>query len=285
MKDSFVKKNRAAANGGQGGIFAHLRVGLAAAAILLVPCLARAQYVPDYFPAGVPGYDRDIGVTVVTRVRPLYEEPGVRAGIFTLLPTLNESTDYNSNVLGLRGGPGSGFPRPTRACRSGPIGRATRSASRSAWTTSSIPRPETESNELAGGDRRRLHDWPHRLTLAYAHLSLNERPTDIGAPPSSTPIPVNVDDVRSDYTFDLGGSRPSSWWRFGAQLRWPTTWRPRFDSGQASDRGPLWRTARPIVLRSGAPPSSPAPSAHRCAAAGLDRDAPAERLALVPSTP
>ena len=33
------------------------------------------------------------------------------------------------------------------------------------------------------------------------------------------------------------------------------------------------------------PLSSPAPAAHRCAAAGLDSGAPAERLAFVPSTP
>ena len=34
----------------------------------------------------------------------------------------------------------------------------------------------------------------------------------------------------------------------------------------------------------GGPLSSPAPLAHRCAAAGLDSDAPAERLASMPST-
>jgi hypothetical protein len=35
----------------------------------------------------------------------------------------------------------------------------------------------------------------------------------------------------------------------------------------------------------GTPLSSPAPSAHRCAAAGLDNGAPAARLAFMPSTP
>jgi hypothetical protein len=39
------------------------------------------------------------------------------------------------------------------------------------------------------------------------------------------------------------------------------------------------------VLRPRSPPSSPAPSAHRGAALGLDRDATVERLALVPKTP
>jgi len=39
------------------------------------------------------------------------------------------------------------------------------------------------------------------------------------------------------------------------------------------------------VLRPRSPPSIPAPSAHRCAAAGIDRDATFERWVLVPSTP
>jgi hypothetical protein len=39
-----------------------------------------------------------------------------------------------------------------------------------------------------------------------------------------------------------------------------------------------------MVLRPQSPPSSPAPSAHRCAAVGLDRDTAVERWALVPST-
>jgi hypothetical protein len=39
------------------------------------------------------------------------------------------------------------------------------------------------------------------------------------------------------------------------------------------------------VLRPRSPPSSPAPSAHRFAALGLDRDALVEGRAEVPSTP
>ena len=44
-------------------------------------------------------------------------------------------------------------------------------------------------------------------------------------------------------------------------------------------------TAHLMVLRPRSPPSSPAPSAHRCAAEGLDRDVSIESCAYVPSTP
>src|SRR5271167_2446798 len=45
----------------------------------------------------------------------------------------------------------------------------------------------------------------------------------------------------------------------------------------------LHRTARPIVPRPCGSRSSPAPAAHRFAAAGLDRDTYGRELALVPS--
>jgi hypothetical protein len=41
-------------------------------------------------------------------------------------------------------------------------------------------------------------------------------------------------------------------------------------------------SARQIVVRSAPPPSSPAPSAHRCAAVGLDRSARPNKEAFVP---
>jgi hypothetical protein len=44
-------------------------------------------------------------------------------------------------------------------------------------------------------------------------------------------------------------------------------------------------TAQVMVPRPRSPPSSPAPSAHRDAASGLDRDATVEGWAWMPSTP
>jgi hypothetical protein len=77
-------------------------------------------------------------------------------------------------------------------------------------------------------------------------------------------------------------SRPSSWWRFETKAEAPGV------------RRPWWNGIRSVTLRrsaingtadcaaSGASLSSPAPLAHRCAAAGLDSGTPAERLASMP---
>ena len=67
-------------------------------------------------------------------------------------------------------------------------------------------------------------------------------------------------------------SRPSSWWRFEAEAEAPWMRRAWVDRGSAID-------GMADCASAGAPLSSPAPSAHRCAAVGLDRDTTVERWA------
>ena len=175
---------------------------------LVWPLAARAQYVPTYFPAGVPGYDQELGVTVVTRVRPLFQEQGIRAGSFIIRPDLDESVGYNSNVLGYSGGPGS------------PVIETAPSLSvNSDWSRNAI------GASISADDQRYLNtpaqsftNWNAALggsytlgrgdaTVGYSHSVQHESPTDIGAPPTATPIPFTVDDVRTSATIDLGRFR------------------------------------------------------------------------------
>jgi hypothetical protein len=73
-------------------------------------------------------------------------------------------------------------------------------------------------------------------------------------------------------------SRPSSWWRYEAEAEAPWMRRAWVDSGVRSDA--LQGSAidgMADCASAGALLSSPAPSAHRCAAAGLDSSTAAER--------
>ncbi|MBV8771997.1 MAG: outer membrane beta-barrel protein [Deltaproteobacteria bacterium] len=179
--------------------------GLLAGLVGLQPWLGRAQYVPNYFPSGVPGFDQELGVTVVTRVRPLYEQPGIRVGSFIISPNLDESVGYNSNVLGFERGPGSPVietnPRVTINSD------WARNAFGASLSVDDLRYPEasnqdqTNWNATIGGA---YTIGRSNLALAYGHLSVHENATEIGAPPSTTPIPYTLDDWRSDYTFDLG---------------------------------------------------------------------------------
>lgn len=208
-----------------GGRTALVWAAFAAAAVLLEPGHAWSQYVPDYFPTGVPGYNQEMGVTVVTRVRPLYTEPGVRLGGFLFYPRLTQSLGYNSNVAGSHDGPGSWLveTNPSLQVQSD----WSRNALGASFNVDNFRYPNTAVQSytnwqavIGGG----YTIGRGNLDFAYGHFSLNELPTDVGAPPSATPIPYTVDDLRSDYTFDLGALKiiPNvdlSYWRYGATTK------------------------------------------------------------------
>lgn len=166
---------------------------------------ARAQYVPGEFPTGVPGYGEELGVTVVSRLHPLYDEPGLRLGDFIVHPDLDESFGYNSNVLGLRGSKGSPViaTSPSLAVHSD-WGRDSLGGAFSVQDLRYLATPNQNQTNwtvaLGGGYTIGRSD----LTLAYAHLQLHESPTSIGAPPSTTPLAYAVDDMRAAYRLDLG---------------------------------------------------------------------------------
>jgi hypothetical protein len=179
-------------------------IGLAWAGLLHWP-LAYAQYVPNYFPAGVPGFDQELGVTVVQRVRPLYEESGLRAGSFIVHADLDQTVGYNSNVFGYAGAAGS----PT-------IETAPSLSINSDWSRNALGASiSMDDYRYLGASSQNVTSWNAALggaitigrsdlAVAYSHASLSESPTDIGAPPSATPIPYTIDDFRTDTTIDLG---------------------------------------------------------------------------------
>lgn len=165
---------------------------------------ARAQSLDAYFPAGVPGFGVMPGVTVLSRVRPEYAPPGIRADGFLLHPSLEEAVGYDSNVLG---GPG--------AAGSWELGTHPSLGVASDWSGSAIggvlglddtryldaPRQSRTDGRVAFGGT--LAVGRNELTLAAAHLALHEDRTTLDAVPSDTPIPFTLDDVRAGYTLVL----------------------------------------------------------------------------------
>lgn len=179
--------------------------GIGGATILVWPTASRAQYLETYFPASVPGYDQELGVTVLSRQRPLYDEPGMRAGSFLVKPRLDEGFGYDSNPIGVQSTPGSWLLRTSPSV-----------SANSDWSRNSLGINLSADNYQYWNTPNDSHtDWTtsigggytidrNDLTLAYSHLSLHQSPGDIGAVPSDTFVHYQVDNVRSAYTFDLG---------------------------------------------------------------------------------
>ena len=83
-----------------------LLLGLCAAQLCATGA-AYAQLIDRYFPAGLPGYGAQPGVTVQSRARPAYDPLGVRVGGIVVRPTLSTGLGYTSNALGQPRGRGS----------------------------------------------------------------------------------------------------------------------------------------------------------------------------------
>lgn len=179
-----------------------------------IPCLAvgltsftaaRADYFAQTLPSDVPGYDRQDGVTVLSRLRPLYEAREIRSGAFTIRPGLETRTGYNGNVRGTRDGSGSwlfaaspsvAFASDWATDRLGGL----LALNDLAYLSQPSQNQLNGTAALGGG----IAAGRGELALAYSHRWLHETGTQVGALPSLIPIPYQIDDMRGDQTIPLG---------------------------------------------------------------------------------
>jgi len=179
-----------------------------AAVALGCACLAdgaAADWLDTLFPPGVPGYNDEPGVTVLSRLHPETQPPGIRDGPWLLHPTWQQSIGYDSNVLG---GPA-------------PLG---------SWTVNTQPSlllSSDWSHAALGAfiqldDRRDLNApaqsrtdgsaslgttvdiGQDRLTLAAAEIDGHEDRTALDALPTDRPVPFQVQDLRASYAWTDG---------------------------------------------------------------------------------
>lgn len=170
-----------------------------------LPHFAFGQQIDRFFSSAVPGFDRDAGVTVSSRLRQLYDEPTVRLGSFRLTPRLDETIGFDSNVNAISRGSSSPFVQTS------PSITAT-----SDWSRNRIGfqfgldnqryisirnQNYTNFNAGVGGG---LTFGREVLNLGYTHLEQHEQGTSFGAAASSTPIAYNVDVIRSDFAIERG---------------------------------------------------------------------------------
>ncbi|MCB8881746.1 outer membrane beta-barrel protein [Acidisoma cellulosilytica] len=168
---------------------------------------AQAQTTADaYFPTGTYGYDQDLGVTVLTRARPEYDEQGIRFGGFTVRPQLDQSLFDNTNVNGTAGGGSGSWGSETSGSVTG----------QSDWSRNSL-------QATMGFDHLSYFQLPNddytnwnigigggytiaggQLKASYSHSTYNQLGTQIGMASSDQPS-LNVTDTGEiSYDFNLG---------------------------------------------------------------------------------
>ena len=201
-KDPRFVTRRHAAHDAAGGLLVYplaLLLGLCAAGP------AQAQLIDRYFPAGLPGYGTQPGVTVQSRARLAYEPLGVRLGGVVVRPTISTGLGYTSNALGQPRGRGSVLAQTSASILAGSDwGRhavggylsfddqrflSATAQSATAWTAALGGTAEIGRGALA---------------LGAAHLNLYQTARALDGLAIDRPGRFQVDNARASYTWRSG---------------------------------------------------------------------------------
>ena len=184
------------------------------------PAKSEAQNIQTYFPSGIAGYDKELGVTVLSRLRPLYDTPEVRIGGFVVSPDLDQALFYNSNVNGDPNSASWGSRTSASVLASSDWVRDSLGASIGFSHNQLFAFPDESYTDwnvgLAGGYT--IGDG--LLQAAYSHQTYHQIGVNIGTVTSETPVEDQIDTVHLGYTsnfsqFTITPDLSASAYRFG----------------------------------------------------------------------
>lgn len=173
---------------------------------------AGAQILNQYLAPDVYGEDVAPSVTVLSRGRPDYDAPGVRAGNFIIRPQLTENAGYESNVLGTGKAVGSALIQTNASL-----------SAQSDWSRNSV-RAEfsVDDHRYLSQARQSFTDWRATLggsyeigrdvlTTQYNHFNINQTSRDLDVPRLDHPVEVSVDSANLAYrvNFNRASVTPS----------------------------------------------------------------------------
>jgi hypothetical protein len=196
------KPHRSLSKGARVCSFPVLGVGLA---LWAVP--AHAQVTANsYFPTGIYGYDQDLGVTVLTRARPEYEQTGVQLGGFTVRPELDQSIFDNTNVNGTTGGNSGSWGSETAGSVSGASdwSRNSLDANLSFDHDSFFSLPEFDYTNWNAGIGGGYTIAGGQLRANFSHSTYYQIGTQIGLAQSELPTENITNTGEISYDFNLG---------------------------------------------------------------------------------
>ena len=169
---------------------------------------AHAQAVNQYLNSNVSSYGLEPGVTVTSRLHSDYDPIGIRVGIITLLPSLDEGVGYDDNVTGTSNARGS-VRIDTDAklvATANPRGSnitATLNVADTEFTSQSSQSFTNWTADVSG-----THDFGEdQLYLGATHYNLNQTPRDLGEPQLDSAIGYHIDEFRANYTIALSRLR------------------------------------------------------------------------------
>ncbi len=159
------------------------------------------------FPDIVPAYDQEAGLTLPSAPQPpsVAAGRGIRTGSFLIEPSVTAGTIYDSNVLGVRGSPGSLIFQTSPALAiSGEYSRGRVGAFLGVDDSRYLNVNNQSRTDLKAALGGTIAVARGEAALGFSHLNLHDDPATIGSIPSSTPTPFQVNDLRASVSFVFG---------------------------------------------------------------------------------
>ena len=166
---------------------------------------AHAQAIDQYLNPNILGYGEGAGVAVAARAHPEYDMTGVRVGLFTITPVLDEGVGYDDNVTG------------TSRAHGSPVVETNASVGVSAdWgLTQATGAVTVDDNEYFSQPGQSNTDWTvaagashefgqDTLYVGATHLNLTQTSRGLDVPALTSAIAYRVDDARASYKIDEG---------------------------------------------------------------------------------
>jgi hypothetical protein len=192
---------------------------------------AAAQYLDNYLPTNLSGYDVMPGVTVTSRLQPDYDPLGLRFRDVVVSPTISQSLGYDTNVLGTSGARSSSVVNTQ-----GSVHAFTDTPGNSLVMDLDVNHfgypnltGQNYTNWSVGGGWS--HDLDHdTIAIGLNHFRLNQLPVGIDSVGLLQPLPYQTNVARLSYR------APRGWWTFVPILDFTAT---RFDDpgGQPGNIG------------------------------------------------
>lgn len=173
--------------------------GVVVIALCVGPAPASAQILEHYLPTNLLGYDVNPGVTVLSRLRPLYDTPGVRVGDVMVRPQVSESFGYDSKpVPGQRGG-SSLLVTDGSVLAETQWSRHRIGLLASVYDVQYLNLPRQSYTNWTVGISGGYDIGRGTISAGYTHYNLNQLPTGIDNVGIQQPQPYHTDEVRVGY--------------------------------------------------------------------------------------
>jgi hypothetical protein len=170
-----------------------------ASVILLSAGGAQAQLVDEFFPGPIPGYQANLGASVVNRIESMGAPTGVEVGDFVIRPEASESVGYNSNLLAQPNTASPSLSTGAGLSVDSDWGRDAVGVSAHVSENQFFDLPIANNTTWGTAVGGTLDLGNDALSAGYSHQNEYLSAEDLGVTGIISPVPYSVDDVRVSY--------------------------------------------------------------------------------------